>query len=89
MDARGMGLDVRAGVHSGDVEIRADDVVGLTVTIAKRICDLGQPGQVLVSEAVKSQLIGTTIATVERGTYELKGVPEQWRLFVATVEEAK
>jgi class 3 adenylate cyclase len=85
-DAGGMGIDVRAGVHSGDVEIRADDVVGLAVTIAKRICDLGQQGQVFVSETVKGQLIGSAITTVERGTYALKGVPDEWRLFTATIE---
>ena len=48
--ARSMGLEVRAGVHIGEVEVRSDDVVGLVVTIAKRICDLSGPGQVLVSE---------------------------------------
>ena len=80
---------MRAGVHSGDVEIRADDVIGLTVTIAKRICDLAEPGQVLVSETVKGQLIGSGIATNERGTYVLKGVPDEWRLFIATVADAK
>jgi class 3 adenylate cyclase len=86
--ARGMGLQVRAGVHSGDVEIRADDVVGLTVTIAKRICDRAQPGEVLVSETVKGQLIGSAIATDERGTHLLKGVPDEWRLFAAVAEIA-
>ena len=87
--AKGMGLDVRAGVHSGDVEIRADDVIGLAVTIAKRICDLAQPGQVLVSETVKGQLIGSTVATRERGTFVLKGVPDEWRLFSAAAAEAR
>ena len=79
--ARDMGLEVRAGVHTGEVEVRADDVVGLAVTIAKRICDLADPGQVLVSEAVKPQLVGSGIATSERGTHVLKGVPDEWRLF--------
>jgi class 3 adenylate cyclase len=88
-DAKGLGLDVRAGVHSGDIEIRADDVIGLTVTIAKRICDLGQPGEVLVSETVKGQLVGSAIESEERGTHVLKGVPDKWRLFIATVAEAK
>lgn len=87
--AKGMGLEVRAGVHNGDVEIRADDVIGLTVTIAKRICDLAQPGQVLVSETVKGQLIGSGVTTDERGTYVLKGVPDEWRLFSATVAEGE
>jgi class 3 adenylate cyclase len=79
--AKGMGLEVRAGVHTGDVEVRPDDVVGLAVTIAKRICDLAGPGQVLVSEAVKLQLVGSGIAVSEQGTHALKGVPDEWRLF--------
>jgi class 3 adenylate cyclase len=87
--AKGLGLDVRAGVHNGDVEIRSDDIVGLTVTIAKRICDLAQPGEVLVSETVKGQLVGSSIESDERGTHVLKGVPDKWRLFIASVAEAK
>ena len=87
--AKGIGIEVRAGVHSGDIEIRTDDVVGLTVTISKRICDRADPGQVLVSEAVRSQLIGSAIATEERGVHALKGVPEKWRLFTATIAEPK
>ncbi len=79
--AKSMGLEVRAGVHIGEVEIRPNDVVGLIVTISKRICDLSGPGQVLVSEAVKLHLVGSGIAACEHGTYVLKGVPEEWRLF--------
>jgi class 3 adenylate cyclase len=83
-EARTIGLEVRAGVHNGEVEVRPDDVVGLTVTISKRICDLAGPSEVLVSEAVKLHLVGSDIAVLERGNFELKGVPDEWRLF--TVE---
>jgi len=79
--ARGLGLDVRVGVHTGEVEVRADDVVGLPVSIAKRICDLADPGEVLVSEAVKILTVGSGITVSEQGTHVLKGVPETWRLF--------
>jgi class 3 adenylate cyclase len=79
--AKTMGLEVRAGVHIGEVEVRPDDVVGLAVSIAKRICDLAGPGHVLVSEVVKGLLVGSDIATSERGTHVLKGVPGEWRLF--------
>ena len=79
--AKSMGLEVRAGVHIGEVEVRPNDVVGLVVTISKRICDLSGPGQVLVSEAVKLHLVGSGIAASEHGTYVLKRVPEEWRLF--------
>jgi len=79
--AKGMGLDVRAGVHTGEVEVRPDDVVGLAVAIANRICDLAGPGEVLVSETVKGLIVGSGIATSERGTHVLKGVPDTWTLF--------
>lgn len=79
--AKNMDLEVRAGVHVGEVEVRPDDVVGLAVSIAKRICDLAGPGQVFASEAVKGLLVGSDIATSEQGTHVLKGVPGEWRLF--------
>ena len=74
-------LHARAGVHTGEVEVRPDDIVGLAVTIARRICDLARPGQALVSEAVKVHLMGSGIAVSEQGCYALKGVPGEWRLF--------
>lgn len=79
--AKTMGLDVRAGVHTGEVEVRPDDVVGLTVSIAKRICNLAGAGEVFVSEAVKALITGSDIVTSERGTHVLKGVPDEWRLY--------
>jgi pimeloyl-ACP methyl ester carboxylesterase len=59
--AMGIGLELRAGVHAGEVETRGDDLGGLAVTIAKRICDLAEPGQVLVSETVRSLLVGSGV----------------------------
>jgi class 3 adenylate cyclase len=79
--AKGMGLEVRAGIHTGEVEVRPDDVVGLAVAMAKRICDLAGTGQVLASEAVKVHLLGSGIAVSEQGTHALKGVPGEWPLF--------
>jgi len=79
--AKGMGLEVRAGVHVGEVEVRPDDVIGLTVSIAKRICDLAGPSEVFVSEAVKLHLAGSGIALSDHGLRALKGVPDEWRLF--------
>jgi class 3 adenylate cyclase len=76
-----LGLELRVGVHSGEVEVRDDDVAGLAVTIGKRICDLAGPGQVLVSETVKGQIVGSGIAMTEQGTHVLKGVPDTWKLF--------
>jgi class 3 adenylate cyclase len=79
--AKGLGIQVRAGVHAGDVEFRNNDVAGLTVNIARRICDLAGAGEVFVSEGVRGQLVGSGIATSEQGTHVLKGVPDEWRLF--------
>jgi class 3 adenylate cyclase len=82
--ARRFGVEVRAGVHTGEVELRADDAVGLAVSIAKRICDLAGAGQVLVSETAKGLLVGSGIAMSEHGTHVLKGVPDEWTLFAVS-----
>jgi class 3 adenylate cyclase len=79
--AKDIGLDLRAGVHTGEVEVRGDDIAGLAVTIAKRVCDLAGPGQVLVSETVRGQMVGAGINFKDQGERELKGVPGTWRLF--------
>jgi class 3 adenylate cyclase len=79
--ATDMGLTVRAGVHAGDVEVRGNDIAGLAVTIAKRVCDLAGPGQVLVTRTVADQVVGSGISFEDDGDRELKGVPGVWRLF--------
>jgi class 3 adenylate cyclase/pimeloyl-ACP methyl ester carboxylesterase len=79
--AKGIGLELRAGVHTGEVEVRGDDIAGLAVSIAKRICDLAESGQVLVSETVRSLLVGSGIEFQDRGEHKLKGVPGTWRLY--------
>ena len=79
--AKDIGLDLRAGVHTGEVEARGDDIAGLAVTIAKRVCDLAGPGEVLVSETVRINTLGAGINFNDRGDYELKGVPGTLRLF--------
>jgi class 3 adenylate cyclase len=73
--ARSIGLDVRAGVHTGEVEFRDNDVSGLAVSIAKRVCDLASAGQIFVTETVRGTVIGTDISFDDRGQHELKGVP--------------
>jgi class 3 adenylate cyclase len=78
--AKDIGLELRAGVHTGEVEARGDDIAGLAVTIAKRVCDRAGPGQVLVSETVRGQMVGAGIEFADRGAHELKGVPGTWRL---------
>jgi class 3 adenylate cyclase/pimeloyl-ACP methyl ester carboxylesterase len=80
-----LGLGVRAGVHTGEVELRSDDVVGLAVSIAKRICDLANPGEVFVSRTVSDLAAGSDITFRDRGDHTLKGVPGTWQLFAADV----
>jgi class 3 adenylate cyclase len=79
--AKDIGLELRAGVHNGEVEVRGDDIAGLAVTIAKRLCDLAGPGQVLVSETVRINMVGAGVTLNDRGEHQLKGVPGMWRLF--------
>jgi class 3 adenylate cyclase len=78
--ARDIGLDLRAGVHTGEVEVRGDDIAGLAVTIAKRVCDLAGAGEVLVSETVRINMVGAGLKFNDRGEHQLKGVPGTWRL---------
>ena len=79
--AKRMGLDVRAGVHVGEVEVRSSDVIGLPVSIAKRICDLARPNQVLVSRTASDLVAGSGIEFDDCDEHNLKGVPGTWRLF--------
>jgi class 3 adenylate cyclase len=81
--AKDLGLDLRAGVHTGEVEVRGDDIAGLAVTIAKRVCDLAGRGEVLTSHAVEAVAAGLGIKFENRGDYKLKGVPGTWRLYLA------
>jgi class 3 adenylate cyclase len=79
--AKDIGRELRAGVHTGEVEVRNNDIAGLAVTIAKRVCDLGGPGQVLVSETVRNNMVGAGIEFHDQGEHHLKGVPGTWRLY--------
>jgi class 3 adenylate cyclase len=73
-------LRVRAGIHTGEFEVRGDDLGGLAVILAKRVCDLAGPGEVLVSSTVVDVVAGSGFAFVDRGEHRLKGVPGTWRL---------
>jgi class 3 adenylate cyclase len=74
-------IAVRAGIHSGEIEVRGDDVAGMAVHIGARVSALAGPGEVLVSSTVKDLVTGSSVDFVERGQHELKGVPGTWRLF--------
>jgi class 3 adenylate cyclase len=81
---RGIGLEVRVGLHTGEVEVRGDRLAGIAVHITSRVSNLAGPGEVLVSSTVKDLVAGSGICFTDRGSHVLKGVPGDWRLFVAT-----
>ena len=80
---RGLGLEVRAGVHAGEVELRGDDVGGIAVHIAARVAATAGANEVLVSRTVADLIAGSEVRLTDRGEYDLKGLPERWRLFAA------
>jgi class 3 adenylate cyclase len=80
---RSLGVQIRAGVHTGEVEIRGTDLGGLAVHIGARVAAAAKPGEVLVSSTVRDLLAGSGFIFEERGEHELKGVPGTWRLFAA------
>ena len=79
---RPVGLDVRIGLHSGEVELRGSDVGGMAVNIGSRVAEWGSSGDVVVSSTVRDLVAGSGIGFIDRGEQTLKGVPDRWRLFV-------
>jgi pimeloyl-ACP methyl ester carboxylesterase len=77
------GLQVRAGLHTGECELYGDDVRGMAVNIGARVGALADANEVLVSSTVKDLVVGADLRFTERGEYELKGVPGKWRLYAA------
>lgn len=78
---RSLGIEVRAGLHTGEVELRGDDIGGLAVHIGQRVSALAGAGEVLVSRTVTDLVIGSGLAFVERGEHALTGVPGTWTVF--------
>jgi class 3 adenylate cyclase len=76
-----IGIQVRAGLHTGELEVMDGDLGGLAVHIAARVMDRAQPNEVLVSSTVKDLVVGSGIEFEERGAHELRGVPGEWTLF--------
>jgi class 3 adenylate cyclase len=81
--ARELGIAVRAGLHTGEVELVGDNVAGLAVHIGARICALAEGDQTLVSSTVKDLVSGSGLRFKDRGVHALKGVPGEWRLYAA------
>ena len=82
-DGRSLGLEVRVGLHTGEVELVGQDVGGIAVHIAARVADLAAAREVLVSSTTKELVAGSGLRFVERGTRRLKGIADEWRLFAA------
>jgi class 3 adenylate cyclase len=80
-EVRDLGLELRAGIHTGEVERSSDDVAGLAVALAARITSLAGAGEILVSRTVKDLVIGGELAFIDRGEYELKGIPDRWSIY--------
>ena len=76
-----LGIQVRAGLHTGECEIRGEDIGGIAVHIGARVSALAGPNDVLVSSTLRDLVIGSGLEFDERGTQTLKGVPGEWRLF--------
>ena len=76
-----LGLSVRCGLHTGEVELFDADIGGIGVHIGARVCDLAHGGEVLVSSTVKDLVVGSQLGFEDRGTHELRGVPGEWRLY--------
>lgn len=78
-----LGIEVRAGLHTGEIEIDGDDVAGIAVAIGARVGALAAAGEVLVSSTVKDLVVGSGLVFEDRGEHVLKGVPDAWRLYAA------
>jgi class 3 adenylate cyclase len=76
-----LGIQVRAGLHTGECEVRGDDIGGIAVHIGARVSALAGPNDVLVSSTLRDLVIGSGLAFDDRGAHELKGVPGEWHLF--------
>jgi class 3 adenylate cyclase len=83
---RAIGLEVRAGLHTGEVELQGDKVSGLAVHIGARVAAAAGPGEILVSSTVKDLVAGSGLRFRDRGVHALKGVPGQWHLFAPEPE---
>lgn len=85
---RPLGIEVRAGLHTGEVETVGDKIGGLAVNMGARVAALAAPSEVLVSQTVRDLMVGSDLTFDERGSHELKGVPGEWRVYAAARDVA-
>ena len=83
--ARQLGVEIRAGLHTGECEVHGAKLAGVAVHIGARIASQAEPGEVLVSSTVRDLVAGSGLRFDDRGERELKGLPDRWRLFAAGV----
>ena len=79
-----LGLEVRAGLHTGEIELRGDDIGGISAHVGARVAALAGPHEVLVSRTVRDLVAGSGLTFTDRGEHELKGVPDRWQVFAAS-----
>jgi len=82
---RALGIEVRAGLHTGECEVRGDDIGGIAVHIGARVSALAGAKEVLVSSTLRDLVIGSGLEFEARGVHELKGVPGEWHLFAVAL----
>jgi pimeloyl-ACP methyl ester carboxylesterase len=82
--SRALGVDIRAGLHTGEIQFVGNDIDGIAVHIGARVMSKAEAGEVVVSSTVKDLVAGSGIQFLDRGVHVLKGVPGEWRLFSAT-----
>ena len=78
---RSLGLEIRSGLHTGEIEVVDHDIAGIAVNIACRISELAEPDEILVSSTVKDLVVGSNIEFFDRGLHTLKGAPYEWHLY--------
>ena len=83
-DAAARGIQVRAGIHAGEVDLSGEDIAGTSVHVTRCITALARPAEILVSRAVRDLVLGTGISFADRGPHELSGIPDPWPLFAVT-----
>ena len=79
--ADAQGLEVRSGIHTGEVEVGPDDISGLAVHLAARIMGQAGPGEIVISRTVRDLVVGSELRFADRGEHELKGIGEPWHLY--------
>lgn len=83
-ELRGIGLQIRAGLHTGEVELRDGDIGGIAVHLAARVMAAAGPNEILTSGTVRDLVIGSNVTVEDRGTHALKGIKDSWQLFAIT-----